>query len=112
MPQDLAVLDREIAVKHVSGNVKLADDLLVMFIKELPDYQQIIKKEHLDQNKDELRNIIHKIHGGLRYLGAPALMDIISKTDYSIFELSDEQLKNNIEKINCEIARVIKANRY
>ncbi len=108
----LAVLDLQKAVQVVSGNKKLAEDLLAMFIKELPGYKQDIQKQLQVQNKKELRKIIHKIHGGLRYLGAPALMDIISQTDYDLFDLTDEQLNNNISKIYQEIDRVLKEKKY
>ena len=93
MSETLAVLDQQKAIQLVSGNKELANDLLAMLIKELPEYKQNIQKELQNQNKKELRKIIHKIHGGLRYLGAPALMDIISQTDHELFNLSDEQLK-------------------
>ena len=112
MSETLAVLDARKAIQCVSGNKKLADDLLAMFIKELPGYKQNIQKEFQKQNKEELRNIVHKIHGGLRYLGAPALTEIISQTDYELFNLSDEQLKTNITKIYVEIDRLLKEEKY
>ncbi|MCW8929132.1 MAG: Hpt domain-containing protein [Gammaproteobacteria bacterium] len=112
MSERLAVLDSEKALQCVSGNKKLADDLLAMFIKELPGYKQKIEDELKSNNKEELRNIIHKMHGGLRYLGAPALMEIISHTDYELFNLSDEQLEENINKIYKEIERLLEQKKY
>jgi len=112
MSDDLAVLDQQKAIELVSGKKKLADDLLAMFIKELPGYKDSIKKQLHDGNKEELRKIIHKIHGGLRYVGAPALLAIVSHTDYELFKLSDEQLQQNINKIYHEIDRVIIAEKY
>ena len=112
MSETLSILDKDKAVKLVSGNKKLADDLLAMFIKELPDYKLIIKKEFLNNNKDVLRNIIHKIHGGLRYLGAPALLEIISQTDIEFDDLSDEQLETNISQIYLEVDRILELEKY
>ncbi|WP_198264660.1 Hpt domain-containing protein [sulfur-oxidizing endosymbiont of Gigantopelta aegis] len=112
MSQSLAILDQQKALERVSGNKKLADDLLAMLIKELPDYKLTIKAELQKQDKEELRKIIHKIHGGLRYLGAPALMDIISQTDYQLFDLSDDQLNSNIETIFMEIDRLLELGKY
>lgn len=112
MSDDFAVLDQQKALDVAAGKQSLADDLLAMFIKELPGYKQSIA-EHLEQgNKEELRKIVHKIHGGLRYVAAPALMTIVSATDYELFELSDEQLHKNIHKIYHEIDRVLKAEKY
>ena len=112
MTETLAVLDQQKAIQLVSGNKELANDLLAMLIKELPEYKQNIQKELQNQNKKELRKVIHKIHGGLRYLGAPALMDIISQTDHELFNLSDEQLNNNITKIYKEVDRLLIEEKY
>ena len=112
MSETLPVLDQQKAIQLVSGNKKLADDLLAILIKELPDYKKTIQKELENQNKEELRKIIHKIHGGLRYLGAPALMDIVSQTDYELFELSDQHLQDNVTKIYQEIDRLLKEEKY
>jgi len=112
MSETLAVLDRQKAIQLVSGNKELADDLLAMLIKELPEYKKTIQKELENQNKEELRKIIHKIHGGLRYLGAPALMDIVSQTDSQLFDLTDEQLNTNVIKIYREIDRLLKEEKY
>ncbi len=112
MSKELAVLDYQSALELVSGNHKLADELLAMFIKLLPDYQQEI--EELQKNKDRpaLKKIIHKIHGGLRYLGTPALLEIISKTDQNLFEFNDNQLDNNIKQIMIEFSRVLIEGKY
>ncbi len=112
MPDTLVVLDYQQATQLVAGNKQLADDLLAMLVKELPDYKNTIQKEYQDRNKEELRKIIHKIHGGLRYVGAPALMDIVSKTDYDLFDLTDAQLKQNITNIYQEIDRLLKEETY
>lgn len=112
MSDTLAVLDQNRAIQLVSGNKKLADDLLLMLIKELPEHTQGIQNEHQNGNKEELRKIIHKMHGGLRYVGAPALLDIVSRTDVELFELSDEQLKQNITLIYQETDRIIKEGEY
>jgi len=112
MSEPLAVLDKHQALKVVSGNEKLAEDLLIMLIKELPDYAQGMQIEFDNANKEELRKIIHKMHGGLRYVGAPALTAIVSKTDTDLFELSEQQLKQSIEHICQEIKRIVEQKTY
>lgn len=112
MTDTLAVLDQNQAIQLVSGNKSLADDLLLMLIKELPEYAKTMQTELQNGNKEELRKIIHKMHGGLRYVGAPALLDIVSKTDNDLFDLAEEQLKNNVTLIHQEIDRVLKEGKY
>ncbi len=112
MSENLDILDLKTALKVVSGKQSLAEDLLAMFIKELPAYKTTIKNKLEAGDREELRQIIHKIHGGLRYLGAPALMAIISQTDAALFELSEPELKDSIDKIYFEIDRVLKMEKY
>ncbi len=112
MSDHLPVLDQKKALQQVSGNESLANDLLAMFIKELPGYKEEIQKHLIENNREELRNIIHKIHGGLRYLGAPALLHIIAPTDVELFDLSDAQLANNIKRIFIEIDKLLIEKKY
>ena len=110
--ETLAVLDQKQAIQMVSGNKKLADDLLLILIKECPGYKLTIQNELQNDNKEELKKIIHKMHGGLKYVGAPALMDIVCRTDLEFFELSDEQIKRNITQIFQEIERLLNVGKY
>ena len=115
MPKTLAVLDLKKALLIVSDNRKLADDLLSMLIKSLPDYKLDIKKYAqygIENNRDELKHTIHKIHGGLRYIGAPALSEIISASDEKLSELNEKQLKQHIELIFYEFDRLTKEKKY
>lgn len=112
MSEELSVLDKQLALKRAAGNEKLADDLLEMLVNELLNYKAGIRNKLAEGSKEELRQIIHKLHGGLRYVGAPALMAIVSSTDYDLFELENEQLHHNIEQIYSEIDRVLEQKKY
>ncbi len=112
MSENLDILNWQSALNVVSGNSQLANDLLAMFIKELPTYKQNIQTQLQANDKEELKSVIHKIHGGLRYLGAPALMAIVSQTDKSLFDLTEAELKDGIKKIVFEIDRLIAVGRY
>lgn len=112
MSKDLAVLDYQNALELVSGNHNLADELLAMLIKLLPDYQRKIEKLQKNNDRPALKIIIHKIHGGLGYLGTPALLEIISETDQNFFEFNDEELNNKIKQIMIEFSRILKQGKY
>ena len=115
MSKTLSVLDLEKALEVVANNRTLADDLLAMLIKAIPDYKQEIKKLSQikeGQNKQELKKIIHKIHGALRYLGTPALSEIISETYKNLLILSEAQLNQKIEQIFIEFNKIVKEERY
>lgn len=112
MSKDLAVLDYHSALENVSGNHNLADELLAMLIKSLPAYQQDIEKLQKENDRQALKIIIHKIHGGLRYLGTPALLKIISETENNLFAFNDNQLDNNIKQIIIEFSKILKQGKY
>ncbi len=112
MSENLPVLDKNKALKVVAGNESLADELLAMLVKELPDYKRLIQQQLDAGNKEEVRKVIHKLNGGLRYVGAPALLEITSDTDQYLFELSNQQLTANILQIFYEIDRVLETQHY
>ncbi|MCK5698071.1 MAG: Hpt domain-containing protein [Gammaproteobacteria bacterium] len=107
MPNTLPILDLKQAIQYVSGNEPLAHELLQIFIKELPKYKQIIQQNFQDNNREELKEVIHKMNGGLSYVSAPALSQILSETDSELLTLSQAQLNVNINMIYNEIERII-----
>lgn len=111
MPKTLEILDLEKALQIVSGNRGLANELLAMLIKAIPEYRQNIK-EQVQVSREALKLVIHKIHGGLRYIGAPALEEIISTTNNNLFELSENDLQRHIKLIFVEFDRLLKEEKY
>jgi len=112
MSDNLTVLDHKKAIQQVSGNKQLADDLLQMLIKELPDYKHNIQQSLENGTKEELDKILHKMHGGLRYVGAPALTQVVSNTRSELLTINKTQLEQAIELICRECDRVIKQGNY
>lgn len=112
MSDTLVVLDKTQAMQRVSGNEQLANDLLQMFIKELPEYRRTIQQTLQDKKREELKQIIHKMHGGLRYVSAPALSHIVGKTNAEVLTLNNEQLEHNISLVFHEMDRVLSAECY
>ena len=112
MPENLDILNLQAALKVVSGNKQLADDLLAMFIKEIPNYIQSVQTLLQEGDKEELKAVVHKIHGGLRYLGAPALMAVVSQTDAGLFDLSDAELNEDINRMVFEMERIKETGSY
>jgi len=112
MSDNLPVLDYKKAIQQVSGNKQLADDLLQMLIKELPDYKHTLQQALKNGAKEEINKILHKMHGGLRYVSAPALTQLVSNTRSELSILNNTQLQYAIELINQECERVISQRNY
>jgi len=112
MSDNLPVLDHNKAIQQVSGNKQLADDLLRMLIKELPDYKRTLQQALENSTKGELDKILHKMHGGLRYVSAPALTQAVSTTRSELAMLSMTQLQHAVKLICQECERVISQENY
>ena len=112
MSENLVVLDHKKAIQQVSGNKQLADDLLQVLIKGLPDYKYNMQQALKDDTNEELGKILHKMHGGLRYVSAPALTQVVSKTRSELSTLSRTQLEQAVEVISRECERVISQGNY
>lgn len=109
---DLAVLDSKKATQVVFGNKNLADDLLKMLIMELPEYKDSIQESLLNNDRVALANTLHKLHGGLRYVSTPALINRVGTLRSEIVRLNKSQLKQSLTLILQEIDKVIDAAAY
>jgi len=84
----LPLIDWEQAI-NVAGNQKaLAEDILRMLMKSLPDDAASIRQLGQEQNYSELLKRVHKLHGALCYSGVPRLKSIVL--------VLETDLKNNI----------------
>ena len=84
----LPVIDWELAIKLAGNKKELAEDILNLLIKTLPDDTIAIKHFSKAQNYAELLKRVHKLHGALCYCGLPRLKTVIAHLE--------TQLKNNI----------------
>jgi len=60
-------------VTLAGGSEKLAHELLTMLIAELPMHKSKIQQAYDQNNTDELRHAVHKLHGGAKYCAAEEL---------------------------------------
>ena len=106
----LKILDIDLALSRSAGNRRLADDLLKMLIRDLPDYKATFLSDVT--NKERLKDTLHKLHGGLRYIGAPSLMAIVSITDEQFLQFDEEKLTAQLQLIAIEIDKILEENNY
>ena len=107
-----AILDFELALKAVNGNDNLAKDLLQTLIKQLIDYQVSLRNALQSNDKEQLQQIIHKLNGAMRYVGAPALTEKIAPLDGQISTLSDEILSREIDLVVVKMKQIIELGSY
>jgi two-component system, NarL family, sensor histidine kinase BarA len=81
------IIDWKKSLKLAGNNRENALKILSMLTADLPETLTEIKKAHEQNNLTELSRLLHKLHGGLCYLGLP-------KFKASTVAL-EEALKNN-----------------
>ncbi|VAW56252.1 BarA sensory histidine kinase (= VarS = GacS) [hydrothermal vent metagenome] len=85
------IIDKMLGLTLAGNNEQLADELLEMFIKELPSHKENLLAAKLENNTAKLKESIHKLHGGTKYCGVPNLLNA-AKHFENIIDLKE---KNN-----------------
>lgn len=67
------IFDIQESIELAGGNEDLANELFPMLINELPVYRENLLLASEEDNIDDLKKHIHKLHGGTKYCGVPAL---------------------------------------
>lgn len=100
------ILDFQCALKAAAGNEQLARKLLTVFISQLTDYRQNIKRDLDINNNEGLQNSIHKLNGALQYIGSPSLRALVSELDAHINKFSRQDLSSRITIILNMLAQI------
>lgn len=75
-PAEPPVIDRQKALTVSGGSVELADELIRRLARELPAYQQEIRRLAAATDAQALKGAVHKLRGALTLCGAMALEGI------------------------------------
>ena len=106
------ILDFQCALKATAGNEQLAHQLLTVFISQISDYQQNIKRDLDINNNEGLQNNIHKLNGALQYIGAPCLRLLVADLDDQINTCSRQDLSRKMTRILNMLAQIQHFNSY
>ncbi|HAS6348157.1 two-component sensor histidine kinase BarA [Vibrio sp. IRLE0018] len=102
------IIDWQAALKQSANKEDLAKDMLKMLVEFMPDVEAVVEQA-LEQEaypRQELIDVIHKLHGSSSYCGVPRLKALCATIEQSLrsdadlmdvepelFELQDEMLK-------------------
>lgn len=104
----LCSLDWELGIKLAADNIELAKDLFAMLIKDLPNEQSLINEAYQNNKYDELKNYVHKLHGGCCYVGVPKLKHLAKSLELAIINNETDKISTLISELNHEIALILK----
>lgn len=97
------IYNRDESVELAGGNENLADELLPMLVNELPAQYEKIQHAYAEQDMTTLKNYVHKLHGGCKYCGVPALRHAAAKLEQIIDRQQQQQLRQGIDQLGKQI---------
>lgn len=76
--QDLSknAINWTLCVELANNNADVAEELLGMFVAELPQTAEDLKQHYMQQDWEKFTARVHKLHGGACYVGVPHLRDV------------------------------------
>ena len=77
MNKEELVIDWDLGLKLAGNNREIAEEMIEKLKIYLTDDIQSIRKSFENNNKDELRRLIHRLHGVVSYCGTPRLKKAI-----------------------------------
>ncbi|MDP5188010.1 MAG: response regulator [Alishewanella sp.] len=98
--QVVPLIDWPMALQRAAGKPELAQEMLLMLLKSLPQSEKQINQAIRDNDQQMLLHALHKLHGGCCYTGVPRLKNLL--------EALETQLKRgaNIKLLEPELSEL------
>ena len=103
----LQPINWELCIKLAGNKTDLAQEMLAMLITALPLDKDLINQAYALRNFNQLREQVHKLHGGCCYVGTPKLKLIAKELEIAIATPAAEQIKYYIAQLNTEIEAIL-----
>lgn len=97
----------ELSLKQVGGRETLAEELITMFVKELPQSQKTINQYYQDKHFQKLSDQLHKLDGGSSYAGVTRLKSAIAELSKALKNNQHLEIDPLFVKLNHEIDAVL-----
>jgi two-component system sensor histidine kinase BarA len=104
---DLPIFDWNQALQLAGQKRDLAEDILSMLMKELPDETVKINQTYKEQNYSEMLRLVHKLHGALCYSGIPRLKTVIAKLETELKTNIMDSLPALMDLLNTEVGLLL-----
>ena len=103
----LPVIDWELAMKLSGNNRHIAEDILALFIRNIPDELTGINQSFRDQNYGEMCKQLHKLHGALCYCGLPRLKTLVATLESNLKNDKTDDLPTLVKLLNQEVNELL-----
>jgi two-component system sensor histidine kinase BarA len=82
--ENLPIIDWESATRLAGNKRDIAEEILGMLIKNLPQDIAAINESWEEKNYWEMSKHLHKLHGALCYCGLPRLKTVVAQLEMDI----------------------------
>lgn len=107
-PSSNLIIDWELGIKLANNKREIAEELLALLIKNLPNELQDIKTAYEQKQDDVLLQRLHKLHGAVCYCGVPRLKQIIFALETALKQNKLADIPSLFTKFEFEINEVLR----
>lgn len=100
-------IDWAFCLKLTGNRDDIANEMLMMFINELPTARKNIIHAYNAQDYNQMLINVHKLHGAACYCGVPRLKNLLSSLETSLKSDEKEELDDLMQFLESEIDHVI-----
>lgn len=99
-------IDWQAILEIANNDQQLAEDMVEMFAKELPDFIDNIKNAYKKGDIHTLGEITHKMHGSCCYCGATKLKELVKQLEIDAKTQALQPISQLIDDIEIEVKRI------
>jgi len=85
----------------------LTQELFEMLIKELPEFQDAIKKAFVSADFENLEDHVHKLHGATSYCDVPDLKYAVQKLERATKQRNPDEVEEYLKLVNAKIDHIL-----
>lgn len=107
--QHLPVIDWDLGLKLAGNNRETAEEILALFLKNIPDELTAINHSWEEKNYLEMCRQLHKLHGALCYCGLPRLKIVVARLESDLKKDATNDLPTLVKSLNQEVDELLKS---
>jgi len=104
---DLPIIDWELGLKLAGNNRELAEEILSLFAKSLPDEFNGIFQAKSSNNTTELLIRLHRLRGGVSYTGLARLKHAITAYEKGVKDNATNKLSDLYMNFETEVTQAL-----
>lgn len=106
--ETLPIIDWALGTRLAGNNRQLAEEIILLLLKNLTQDVANINKLYQQHQLDELFKHIHKLHGAVCYCGLPRLKKLLSQLETDLKNNIIGNLPSHLHQLDIEVTLLLK----